>query len=95
VRRTHRKKRENAQVLEFGEGSAVAAAHDVDHFLEREGEQRREAHVAHVTPYVACRALPVTRHVLRITWLSLNADFSKQMAPGELPKKKPKSMWTT
>ncbi len=28
------------------------------------------------------------------TWLSLNAAFSKQMAPGELPRKKPKSICT-
>ena len=37
------------------------------------------------------RDTSTARHNTR-TWLSLNADFSKQIAPGALPRKNPKSI---
>lgn len=36
----HRKKREDAEIFEFCEGSRIAAAHQVDHFLARKRVKR-------------------------------------------------------
>ncbi len=81
---THRKKREDAEIFEFCEGSGIAAAHQIDHFLARKRVKIRT------------RTNSLMRDAQRVsTWLSLNAAFSKQIAPGELPRKKPKSICTT
>ena len=79
LRRTHREKREYTQVLKLSKGSRVAATHHINHFLHTNRVSKRMCHMSRDA----------------FTWLSLNAAFSKQMAPGELPRKNPKSMWTT